>query len=103
MLSVVGEGRNKQKDGLTPSKKYYWLSARVFQLPQSKKRWWLCSARYDMRTLLVVGAGRNERKDRQTKEGDKETRDVTGRQFWAGERVTALCQESPCRKNSVPT
>ena len=54
-----------------------------------------------MRTILAVGAGRNERKDVHTKEGDKENHEVTGRKVRAGERVLALFQESLCRMNAV--
>ena len=102
MLSVVGEGRNDRKDGLTPSNKRYWLSARVVRLAQAKKWWQSRSAQHVMRTLSVVGAGRNEQKYGQKKEGDKETRDVTGRQVRTGERVSSLFRESPCQTNAVP-
>ena len=60
MLLVVRENRNEQKDRLTCSNKHYCLSARVVQLPQAKIFWWLRSAQYSIRVLLVVGVGINE-------------------------------------------
>ena len=53
--------------------------------------------RSGQQTLSVVGAVRNQQKDGQMEDGDKEMRDVTGRQVRAGERVSELCWKSLCQ------
>ena len=87
-LSVVSKVINERKDGLTLSNERYWFLERLVRLTQANKHWQSGSTRYVVQTILVVGTGRNDQKDRQTKQGDNETRDVTGHPVQAGERVS---------------